>query len=200
MEWIIGIVMLMLGFLLDRLWERWKKSKAGLTGQAHNIIKQLGSSVQAYDGHYYLSKDPTQNYKIADHVYKHCAGDVIATCFRENPASYKDHDLARLLPKGASFSRVTNDQVCSPQDKDVAEGILKGLVPNSNIVVIPSSEYITSIDGIFCELSDETDIAFVTFPKMSDENNNRGIIFYGHTAKAFYEYYRDLRNTYLKTD
>ena len=196
MDWVIGIVMLILGFCLDRLWEWWKKKKAGLTGQAHSIIRQLGNAVQAYDGHYYLSKDPTQNYKIAKHVYEHCSGDVVATCFRENPAAYKDHDLARLLPKGVSFARLTNDKVFSVTDKEATEATLKELVSNSKVVIVPSSEYITSIDGIFCELPDETNIAFVTFPKMSDGSSNRGIIFYGHTARAFYEYFRDLRNTY----
>lgn len=198
MDWVIGIIMLTLGFLLDRLWEGWKKKKAGLTGLAHNIIKQLGNSVQSYDGHYYLSKDPTQNYKIANHVYKHCTGDVVATCFRENPASYKEHDLARLLPKGVSFARITNEHVCTPEDKETAAKHLKSLVKNSNIIVVPSSEYITSIDGIFCELSDETNIAFVTFPKMNEKSSNRGIIFYGHTARAFYEYFRDLRDAHIE--
>ena len=188
--------MLVLGFLLDRIWEWWKKKQAGLTGQAHTIIKNLGNSVQAYDGHYYLSKDPTQNYKIAKHVYEHCAGDVVATCFRENPASYKEYDLARLLPKGVSFSRLTNDKVFSNNEKEATENILKELVPNSGIVIVPSSEYITSIDGIFCELPDETNIAFVTFPKMSDGSSSRGIIFYGHTARSFYEYFQDLRDAH----
>jgi len=34
----------------------------------------------------------------------------------------------------------------------------------------------------------------VTFPKMGTEHRNRGIVFYGNTAKAFYDYHRDLRD------
>jgi len=55
MDWIVnsvvGIVMLVAGFGLDRLWEWRKKKKAGLTGQAHRIITKLGKSVQSFDGY-----------------------------------------------------------------------------------------------------------------------------------------------------
>ena len=195
MEWIIGIVMLIAGFGLDRLWDWWKKKRAGLTGQAHNIIAKLGSSVQSFDGYYFLSSTPTENFKIVKHVYEHAAGDVIGTCFRENPAKYDEQDLARLLPVGASFARLTTDRVCPASDLAVARDALAQLVTNSKIVTIPSSEFFTSIDGVFTELSDGTHIAFVTFPKVA-EKSNRGVIFYGHVARAFYSYYRELRDAH----
>ena len=194
MEWIVGGVMLIVGFLLDRLWERWKKRRAGLTGQAHGIITKLGNSVQSFNGYYFLSNAPTDNFRIAKHVYEHAAGEVIGTCFRENPVCYGEQDLARLLPKGASFARLTTDRVCPKPDQAAAEAVLKTLVPNAKIVSVPSGDYFTSIDGIFTELSDGTHIAFVTFPKTGLEHHNRGIVFYGHTAKAFFEYFRNLRD------
>ncbi len=186
--------MLILGFLLDRIWECWKKREAGLTGLAQGIITKLGNSVQTFNGYYFLSSNPTENFKIAKHVYEHAVGEVIATCFREDPSTYGEQDLARLLPKGASFARLTTDRVCSPEHLASSEAILKQLVPHGAIVNIPSDTFFTSIDGIFTELSDGTHIAFVTFPKTCSEHHNRGIVFYGHTAKAFFEYYRDLRD------
>ena len=194
MEWIIGIIMLAVGFFVDRGYELWKKKKAGLTGQAHDIISKLGKSVQSFTGNYFLSNSPTDNFRITKHVYEHAAGEVIGTCFRENPVDYGQQDLARLLPKGASFARLTTDAVCPESDRTKAEAVLKELLPDAKVVSVPSSERFTSIDGIFMELSDGTHIAFVTFPKTGTEHHNRGIVFYGHTAKAFFEYYRDLRD------
>nr|VFK26913.1 MAG: hypothetical protein BECKMB1821G_GA0114241_10248 [Candidatus Kentron sp. MB]VFK31168.1 MAG: hypothetical protein BECKMB1821I_GA0114274_10217 [Candidatus Kentron sp. MB]VFK75374.1 MAG: hypothetical protein BECKMB1821H_GA0114242_10218 [Candidatus Kentron sp. MB] len=194
MEWFVGITMLITGFLLDRIYEWYKKRKAGLTGQAHDIIARLGASVQSFTGNDFLSNNPTDNFRITRHVYEHATGDVIGTCFRENPICYGEQDLARLLPKGASFARLTTDNVCPEADRTKAEAMLKELVPNARIVNVSSVDYFTSIDGIFTELSDGTHIAFVTFPKTGTEDHNRGIVFYGHTAKAFFEYFRDLRD------
>ena len=194
MEWIVGIVMLIVGFFADRTYEYWKKKKAGLTGLAHGIISKLGKSVQSYTGNYFLAHTPTDNYKIAKHVYEHATGDVIATCFRENPVEYGEQDLARLLPTGASFSRLTTETVCPEADRCKAESVLGELIPNAKIVNVPSGDYFTRIDGIYTKLSDETYIAFVTFPKTGTGTRNRGIVFYGNTAKAFYEYHKDLRD------
>ncbi|VFM97935.1 MAG: hypothetical protein BECKG1743D_GA0114223_102733 [Candidatus Kentron sp. G] len=194
MEWIVGIVVLIVGFLLDRAYEWHKKRKIGLTGQAHDIIAKLGDSVQSYTGNYFLSDNPTDNFRITRHLYEHATGDVIGTCFRENPVCYGEQDLARLLPKGASFTRLTTEGICPDADRIQAEATLKELAPNAKIVGVPSGDYFTRIDGIFTELSDGTHIAFVTFPKTGTEDHNRGIVFYGHTARAFFEYYRDLRD------
>lgn len=194
MEWIVGIVMLVLGFLLNHGFEYWRKKKAGLTGLAHGIISKLGKSVQSFTGNYFIAHSPNDNFRIAKHVYENVTGDVIATCFRENPAIYGEHDLARLLPAGASFARLTTESVCPEDERSTAEAALKELVPNATIVNVPSGDYFTRIDGIYAKLSDETYIAFVTFPKTGTEHRNRGIVFYGNTAKAFYDYHRDLRD------
>ncbi len=199
MQWVIGLVGLIAGFGLDRLWEWWKKRRVGLTGLAHDIIRKIGRSVQSFDGYYYLSSSPTDNYRIAKHVYEHAAGEVIGTCFRENPVCYGEQDLARLLPKGASFSRLTTDRVCSPEERESAEAVLGELVPNGEIVMVSSDEYLTSIDGIYTELSDGTHIVFVTFPKMNPEHCNRGILFYSHIDRAFFDYYRDVRDAHTKS-
>jgi len=202
MDWIVngvvGMVMLLVGFGLDRLWEWRKKKKAGLTGQAHRIIAKLGKSVQSFDGYYFLSRSPHENFKIANHVYEHAAGEVIGTCFRENPTIYGEQDLSRLPPPGASFTRLTTDKVCSSEDIKKAESILKELVPSGKIVTVPAQEHFTRIDGIYAQLSDKTHIAFVTFPNMGPDHQNRGILFYGHIAEAFFTYYSDLRDVSVK--
>ena len=120
-----------------------------MTGHAHRIIAKLGKSVQSFDGYYFLSRSPNENFKIANHVYEHAAGEVIGTCFRENPTTYGEQDLSRLLPPGASFTRLTTDKACSPEDVKQAEAILKKLVPNGKIVMVSSQEHFTSIDGIY---------------------------------------------------
>ncbi len=102
--------------------------------------------------------------------------------------------MARLLPPGASFAQLTTQTVCPESDRSKAEATLKQLIPNAKIVNVPSGDYFTRIDGIYTKLSDDTHIAFVTFPKTGSDHRNRGIVFYGHTAKAFYDYHRDLRD------
>ena len=136
-------------------------------------------------------------FKIANHVYEHAVGEVIGTCFRENPTTYGKQDLSRLLLPGASFTRLTTGKVCSSEDIEKAEAVLKEFVPNSKIVMVPSQEHFTSIDGIYAQLSDKTHIAFVTFPNIGPEHQNRGIVFYGHIAEAFFTYYSDLREPLL---
>jgi len=79
-------------------------------------------------------------------------------------------------------------------DRSKAEVVLKELVTNAKHVNVPSGDYFTRIDGIYTTLSDDTYIAFVTFPKTRTEHHNRGIVFYGNTAKAFYDYHKDLRD------
>ena len=186
--------MLIVGFLLDRGYELWKKKKAGLTGLAHGIISKLGKSVQSFTGDYFLANTPTDNFRITKHVYEHASGDVIGTCFRENPVSYGERDLARLLPTGASFTRLTTETVCPESDRSKGEAVLKKLIPDAKITYVPPGNYFTRIDGIYTKLSDDTYIAFVTFPKTGTDHRNRGIVFYGHVAKAFYDYHRDLRD------
>lgn len=204
MNWIVnivvGVIMLIAGFFLDRLWEWSKKRKAGFTGQAHIIISKLGRSVQSFEGYYFLSNTPTDNFKITKHVYEHASGEVIGTCFRENPTCYGQQDLARLLPTGASFVRLTTDQVCTALERDSAETVLQALVPDGKIVMVPSNDRFTNIDGIYTAFPDGTHIAFVTFPKTAPEHKNRGIVFYGHIARAFFEYYRDLTNASTTTN
>ncbi len=195
---IITIAGAIVGFLLNRFYERKQKKKAGLTGNAHNIIKDLSKSVQSFEGYYLQSKSPKENFTIINHVYKNATGEIIGTCFRENPIRYQDHDLVQLLPKGAFFTRLTTDSICPEKDRKKAEAVLKDYIKNSRIINIPLKEVFTSIDGVFAELSDQTYIAFITFPKLGLENRNRGIIFYGNTAKSFFDYYKDLRDTYSK--
>lgn len=195
-DWIMGgVVGASATFGLDRLWEWRQKKKAGLTGRAHRIITRLGKSARSFDGYYFFSRSPTENFRIASHVYKHAAGEIIGTSFRENPTTYGEQDLAQLLPPGASFTRLTTDKVCSAEDKKQAEAILKVFVPNSKVAIIPSREYFTSIDGIYARLSDETYLAFVTFPDMGPERQNQGILFCGRIAEMFFTYYRDLSQT-----
>ena len=51
MEMIFNVIIgALAGFSIDRIWEWWKKRKAGLTGLAHSIISKLGNSIQSFNG------------------------------------------------------------------------------------------------------------------------------------------------------
>ena len=197
MAWLIGItcalIGVVLGFALDRLWGWQQKRKAGLTGKAHKIVIKLGLPTKEFAGNYYLSDSPTQNYKVTNHIFQHADGTIIATSFRENPAKYGERDLARNLPNGgAGFTRITKADICGEDDAIIAKESLDSILPGASIVVLPENLFITSIDGIFCKLTDQTYLAFATFPKTGEQQRNRGILFYGEIAKAFFEYYRDI--------
>jgi hypothetical protein len=201
MEWIIGIACSLFGvfagFCLDRLWGWQQKRKSGLIGDASRIVTKLGAAVKSFEGYYFVAESPTDNYKIANHFYQNAIGEIIATSFRENPASYGERDLARNLPNGGSnFTRISTSKICSTDDEQRAKNALDSILPGASLIVLPEGLFITSIDGIYCKLTDGTYLTFVTFPKTGDQHKNRGILFYGHIAKSFFDYYQDLKEAY----
>ena len=158
------------------------------------IVSKLGLATKGFEGNYYPSDSPTQNYKVANHIYQHADGEIIATSFRENPVKYGERDLARNLPHGgAGFTRITKANLCGKDDARKAKECLDSILPGASLIVLPKELFITSIDGIFCKLTDETYLAFATFPKTGEQHKNRGILFYGDIARAFFEYYNDLK-------
>lgn len=192
---LVGIISSVIGAIIVRLWDCWKKKKAGLTGQASKIIKDLGTSVQKSEGCYYLSRDGTENYKLTSHLYERATGEVIATCFRDNPTTYGERDHARLLPKGVEFARLTTLRGIQDNELKDARDKLSEFVKHSEIIAVGDNENITKIDGIFAELADKTYFAFVTFPNLKLNKENRGVVFYGNIAKAFFLYYKDLKDS-----
>ncbi len=194
-EWIIGTACSFLGVFADRLWGWWQKRKSGLTGNACRIVKKLGPTVRSFEGYYYVAEDPTANYKTANHCYQNADGEIIATSFRENPANYGERDLARNLPNGGSnFTRISTSKICSKDDEQKAKSELDLILPKASLIVLPEELFITSIDGIYCKLTDGTYLAFVTFPDIGIAQ--RGVLFYGHIAKYFFDYYHGLKEKY----
>jgi hypothetical protein len=172
--------------------EKRKEKKAGLTGEAHKLVSML-PGIEKLNGHYYVARSADDNFAITNHVYTNATGRVIATCFRENPADYEPRDLARMLKKdGVAFTRITREEVCNSHDRDKALNAIKTLHPNSRLICIPAGKDVNIIDGIFVKCPDKTNIAFITFPATSDKNSIRGVLLYGHIAKAFYDYFAEL--------
>ncbi len=205
MQWYEGIACSVIGglfwFLVERFRSHRQRRAAGQTGCAHEIVEEIGPISKPFEGRYYLSETADDNYTTVNHIYQRASGEVIATSFRENPSRYTDKDLARNLKKRvADFTRISSSTICTEADARSARQVLNQILPGASLVVVPQDTSTTCVDGLFCKLYDDTYLAFVTFPTTKEYSHNRGILFYGNIARAFFEYYRDLRDMFKVQD
>ena len=169
------------------------KSKKRLTGKAYEILRGLGKILEEPEGGYYIARSSDDNFHIANHIYSHADGEIIATAFHEDPATYAERDLARAFKYGGSlFTRITTEDICGPDSVKRAIEAMTKLLRGSRFVVIPHGKAITRIDGVFCRFSDNTHLSFMAFRDPKDPSNNRGVVFHDGIAGNFFEYYQTL--------
>jgi len=175
------------------------KSKKPPTGKAYEILKGLGKILEEPEGEYYFTRSADDNFHVANHIYNHADGGIIATAFHEDPSTYGERDLARSFKYGGSlFTRITCEEVCGSESEKKARESLSKTLKGSTFVVIPRGEAITRIDGIFCRLNDNTHLSFIAFRHPKDPSKNRGVIFRDGIAKSFFEYYEEIIEKYAK--
>lgn len=173
------------------------KSHPAPTGKAYDVLKKLGKVLHHAPGTYYFSDSGDTNFRIASHLYSNADGRVIATAFNEDPAQYGSSDLARNLGYGGSlFTRLTCRDVCGRESEKAARAALEELKEGARLVVIPSGELFSRVDGMFCQFSDDTYVCFVAFRSPAGSSRNAGAIFIGRLASAFFQYYADLIGKY----
>ena len=176
----------------------YRKSNKPPQGKAYEILKKLGKVLEEPKGEYYFTYSSNENYRIASHIYNHADGEIIATAFHENPSKYGEGDLARSFKYGGSlFTRITCEEICNLTCQKTAQECLSQFLKGATFIVIPKGENITKIDGIFCKLSDNTYLCFITFhhPKNTTKKNI-GIIFRNGIAKNFFDYYSYIKEKY----
>jgi len=175
------------------------KSKKPPTGKAYEILKGLGKILEEPEGEYYFTRSADDNFNVANHIYNHADGGIIATAFLEDPSTYGERDLARAFKYGGSlFTRITCEEVCDTESEIKARESLSKILKGSTLVIIPKGEAITRIDGIFCRFNDNTHLSFIAFRHSKDPSKNRGIIFRDGIAKSFFEYYEGQIEKYVK--
>ncbi len=171
----------------------FRQGKEKPVGKAYAILKNLGKLLERPKGEYYFTKSATDNYKVAQLIYKESDGEIISTAFNENPKLYGETNLIRNYNYGGSqITRITCRNVCSNTDEVEVKKTMHTILKGSNLIVVPEYEYITKIDGIFSKLSDESYITFIAFRNQDKPEKNKGVIFRDGIAKGFYEYYRKI--------
>ncbi len=179
------------------------KSKKPPTGKAYEILKGLGKVLREPEGEYYFTRSADDNFHVANHIYSHADGEMIATAFHEDPSTYGERDLARSFKYGGSlFSRITCEEVCGSESEKKAGELLSNILKGSTLIVIPKGEAITRMDGIFCRLSDDTHLSFVAFRHPKDPSRNKGVIFSDRgdgIARSFFEYYQAIIEKYANS-
>jgi hypothetical protein len=73
----------------------YRKSRAQPTGKAYELLKGLKKVLGAPQGEHFHAKSAKDNYYIANHIYAHADGRLVATAFHEDPATYGQGDLIR---------------------------------------------------------------------------------------------------------
>jgi hypothetical protein len=175
------------------------KSKKPPTGKAYETLKGLGKILREPEGEYYFTRSADDNWHVANHIYGHADGGIIATAFHEDPATYGQRDLARSFKYGGSlFTRLTCEEMCGFESEKKARESLSNILKGSTLTVIPKGEAVTRIDGIFCRFSDNTHLSFIAFRHPKDPGKNRGVIFRDGIAQSFFEYYEGLAEKYAK--
>jgi len=176
------------------------KSKEPPTGKAYEILNGLGKILKEAPGEYYFTRSANDNFFVANHIYNHADGEIIATAFHEDPSTYGERDLVRSFRYGGSlFTRVTCEEVCNLEAVEKAKENLPKILKGASLVVIPKGETITRIDGIFCRFNDDTYLCFIAFRHPKDPNKNKGVIFRDGIAKSFFEYYKEIIEKYAKS-
>jgi len=175
----------------------YHKSKRPPTGRAYEILKGLGKMLKEPEGEYYFTRSADDNFDVANHIYSHADGEVIATAFHEDPSTYGERDLARTFKYGGSlFTRLTCGEVCDSESKEKAKEYLSNALKGATLIVIPKGESFTRIDGIFCRFNDDTHLSFIAFRYNDDPSKNKGVVFRDGIAQRFFEYYQEITTKY----
>ena len=175
----------------------YRKSRSHPSGKAYQVLKGLNKILGQPQGEHYIAKSAQDNYGIANHIYTHADGRIIATAFHENPAKYGESDLVRGFQYGGSlFTRVTCAEVCDTASQQEARSSLQKCLPGAKLVVIPPGEPYVRLDGIFCGFNDGTYLSFFAFRDHKHPEKNRGIVFRDGIATQFFEYFEGLSQRY----
>ena len=124
---------------------------------------------------------------------------MIATAFNENLEKYGEADVARGFRYGSLFTRITSSDICPSKSAEKVETTMQKILRGCNFVVVPESEHITRIDGIFCRFKDSSYWCVIAFRDPKNIDKNKGVIFRDGIAEGFYEYYKIITDEYFKS-
>lgn len=156
--------------------------------QAMKVLKGLQIKLHKVSGSYVFNDNTVENSKTASQLYNLLSGEIIGTCFFEDPSSYGENDFAKFINTGTKFHRLATDSNCPPQSKEKVESAFKSLNCDATLTVLSENYTISKIGGIFSKLPDRSYLAFIALNN-TDDNGNRGVVFCGEIAKQLFEYY-----------
>jgi hypothetical protein len=156
--------------------------------EAKKILKWVQENINKINGDFILTDTTTENAQIAARLYSKIRGEIISTCFFEDP-DYGNGDFANTISPGTNFHRITLNSLCSLDKKDGLINRLAKYECNANLVVISNEAEITKIAGIFCKLTDKSYLAFIALNSYGPNKKNKGLTFTGDIAQILFEYY-----------
>lgn len=162
---------------------------------ARKIIQWLQQQTPfRIEGCYVLTDSTKENTQIAARLYSRIDGNIIGTCFFENPY-YGRGDFASTISESAKFTRLATQDVCDTEDTIKVKDLFSTFSCKANFVMVPDGVEISKIGGIFCHLSDKSYLAFIAL-NTQDNSSNRGLVFSGTLAKELYTYFLGFVNKY----
>jgi len=171
-------------------------SKPKKNGLAYALLKKLQFLLKISEAEYYFTKTANENYQVARLIYSDADAEIIATAFNENPETYGESDLARGYRYGSLFTRITCEDICPSQSVTHCRAIMDKILRGSNLIVVPSGEAITKIDGIFCRFKDDTHLCAISFRDPQNIEKNKGVVFRDGIAEGFFAYYKSITEKY----
>ncbi len=174
-----------------------RRTKPKPAGLAYELLKKLQFLLKSSESEYYFTKSADENYQVAKLIYSDSDAEIIATAFNENPEKYGEADIARGFRYGSLFTRITSNDVCPTESAEKVKTAMQKIVRGSNLIVVPESEHMTRIDGIFCRFKDSSYLCAIAFRDPENIDKNKGVVFRDGIAEGFYEYYKLIADKYL---
>lgn len=177
--------------------KKFKSDQIEKEYMSHAVLKGLQIELKKTLGQHAILETTRQNLRTTAHLYSNLQGDIIGTCFFENP-DYGPNDLSESIRKGSRFYRLTLRDLCSDKSEAAISGRFNKHPSKQSLIVLDNNVEISKIGGIFCECDDKSHLAFIALNNFCGANtSNQGIVFCGDIAEAFFNYYNSFVKKYV---
>ncbi len=157
--------------------------------EAKRVLRWVQENLNKVNGNFILTDTVNENAQTAARLYTKLTGDIIATCFFEEP-DYGNGDFANTISPGANFVRLTTSNLCPVDKVEMLNERLANFSCNARLIVIEDDIDVTKIAGIFSKLPDKSYLAFLALNDYGKTKVNKGLTFTGDIAENLYEYYK----------
>ena len=163
---------------------------------SHAVLHILQADLKKTRGHHAILETTTENRHATSTLYGQLHGDIIGTCFFENP-NYGEHDLAGTILKTSRFTRITTQDLCDDETKKRVMSQFQDYRARARLIVLDNETEVSKIGGIFCKCDDGSHLAFMALNNWYDATpKNLGLVYCGDIAEQMYKYYKSFVDRY----